>query len=319
MPLSDQAARRAVRVGICIPTFKRPRLLRQLLEGLRELTFRKTPAPEITVVVVDNDVERSAEDTCRSIRLPGQTLYAVESCRGIAQARNRAIREAGDVDFVAFIDDDEIPAPDWLDELLTAQAAFAADVVCGLVVPQFAAGVPDWVKTGGFFDRPIPAAGQTPETCRTGNVLIHRNVFARLGAFDEQFALTGGEDTEFFLRVRSAGFAIASSDAAIVHEVVPAARASLSSMLRRAYQSGNSWVLCESSFDHRLSTRYLRAVKACGRILQGAFSACFSPLFGWAAFARSLRNLCLGAGMLAGLAGQRYQAYQSAGPDPAQP
>ncbi|HMD32223.1 MAG TPA: glycosyltransferase [Candidatus Acidoferrales bacterium] len=318
MPALLQQTRGAVRVGVCVPTFKRPYLLRQLLEGLAVLTFHRAPQPEIVVIVVDNDAERSAEEVCRSVAVPWEMKYVAEPRRGIAQARNRAVRAAADADFIAFIDDDEIPAPGWLDELLSTQAAYAADVVCGPVVPRYAAGVPEWVKTGGFFDRPIPAAGETPDVCRTGNVLIRGGVFAYVEPFDERFGLTGGEDTEFFFRVRAAGFAIVSSDSAVVHEVVPPSRANLPWVLRRAYQSGNSWVLCESSRDGRLSTRIIRAGKACGRIAQGALFACVSPLFGWAAFARALKNLCLGAGMLAALAGQKYQAYQSAGANPAQ-
>jgi GT2 family glycosyltransferase len=303
------------RIGVCIITYKRRDLLRRLLAGVSALTFQKIPMLEIVVVVVDNDTSKSAENICREARLPWPIKYVVETRRGIAQARNRAIREARDADFIAFIDDDELPIPAWLDELLSTQARFAADVVCGPVLPSFAADVPDWVKIGGFFDRSARDSSSRPDECRSGNVLIRNNVFAGVTAFDERFGLTGGEDTEFFLRVRRAGYKIVSSAEACVYETVPISRANLKAVLRRAYQSGNSWVLCESSLDGRLSTRMIRAAKACGWIVIGAASACVSPLFGMPTIARSLRNIWLGAGMLTGLAGQSYQAYESAGTD----
>jgi succinoglycan biosynthesis protein ExoM len=305
------------RVGICITTYKRRDLLRQLLTGVAALTFYRVPQPEITAVVVDNDTSRSAEETCSAADLPWRLHYVVEHRRGIAQARNRAIREAGDVDFIAFIDDDEIPTPAWLDQLLWTQNRFDADVVCGPVLPSFAADVPDWVKAGGFFDRQIHDSGSSPDVCRSGNVLIHRKVFDGVEAFDERFGLTGGEDTQFFLRVRRAGYTIVSSAEAIVHETVSVSRANLKAVLRRGYQSGNSWVLSESSLDRRLGTRVVRAAKACGWIAVGSASACISPLFGMPAFAKSLQNIWLGAGMLAALVGRSYQAYQSAGTDSA--
>jgi succinoglycan biosynthesis protein ExoM len=308
-PLS-QTSQRHARVAVCIATFKRPELLKYLLAGISKLAFEKMPSPEISVVVVDNDAGGSAEGTCRATQLPWPIKYIVEPHRGIAQARNRAIKEAGRVDFISFLDDDEIPTPAWLDELLWAQACFGADVVCGSVLPRFANGVPDWVRTGGFFDRTYDS-GCSLDTCGAGNVLITSRVFTTVTNFDERFALTGAEDWHFFLRVRRAGYAIVSSSGAVVHESVSASRASLTGVLRRAYYSGNSWVLCESCLDGSVSTRILRMTKACGRILQGMASTCLSPFLGRVALAKGLRGLCLGAGMLTALAGRSYNAYEA--------
>jgi len=303
------------RVGICIATFQRRELLRQLLSGLSRLSFDRMPIPDILVVVVDNDPARSAADICDAVLLPWPSKYVVESRRGIAQARNRAILEAENPDYFVFIDDDEVPAPNWLDELLWTRACFEADVVCGPVLPRFDAAAPDWMITGQFFSRHSNTSGQIVENCGAGNVLISRKVMAAVCAFDERFALTGAEDTHFFLRVRQAGFEIICSGGGVVYEAVPPSRASLRWILRRAYQSGNSWVLCESSLDRRISTRIARILKASGRILQGAMSACLSPVFGKAAFAHALSNLFLGVGMLAATAGRTFQAYHSAGAD----
>jgi succinoglycan biosynthesis protein ExoM len=319
MTTFDQSRSNAApRVAVCIATYKRPEMLRQSLRGLAALSFEKVPPPDVTVFVVDNDVSASAERICSEAQLPFPVKYVTETRRGIAQARNRAIQEAEAADFVAFIDDDEIPTPSWLDELLATQAEFSADVVCGPVRPHFAYGVPEWVKAGRFFHRPIYVSGQNLDWCSTNNVLIRKSVFAAVKTFDERFALTGGEDTQFFLRVRQAGYSIVASSAACVDETVSISRANLSWVLRRAYQSGNSWVLCESSLDRRISTRIVRAMKACGWIVFGLASACVSVFFGMAALARSLWKFCLGAGMLSALVGQSYQAYQSSGAEVAQ-
>lgn len=315
MQFTEPAARPPARVAICIATFQRRELLAQLLTGLSALTFRKMPPPEIIVVVVDNDSLRTAEDICRAAQLPYQMKYVAEPRRGIAQARNRAISEVGDVDFVAFIDDDEVPCPAWLDELLWAQASFGADVVSGPVLPEFAPDVPEWVKTGQFFERPIYVSGRSLDKCNAGNVLVRREVFSTVRAFDERFALTGGEDTQFFLRVSQSGYTIVSSGEAFVSESVSRSRANIRWVLRRAYQVGNSWVLCESSLDPRFSTRILRMFKACGWMFRGALSAAVSAFLGKAAIVGSLRNFFIGAGMLACLAGRNYQAYESAGTD----
>lgn len=304
-----------LRVAVCIATFRRPHMLRELLEGISKLRFLKLPAPDLVVIVVDNDPARSAEYICSAASLPWRMKYTPEPRRGIAQARNRSIREAEDADFIAFIDDDEYPSTVWLDELLWTQAKFAADVVSGPILPDFDDDVPDWVRAGKFFDRGIQDSGRATDACSTGNALVRRALFDQLSLFDERFALTGGEDTQFFLRVRQSGFTIVSSRHAFVHEPIPRSRGNLRWLLRRAYQSGNSWVLCEKSLDRRKSTRLIRFVKGCGRMAQGTLTIPVSAFRGRAALARALRNIVLGAGIVAGLAGQRYEPYRSAGAD----
>ena len=269
------------------------------------------------MIVADNDACGSAADVCRLFPMRWPVKYVIEPRRGISQTRNLAIREAGEVDFIAFIDDDEVPEPAWLDELLWTQKQFGADAVSGPVIPSFTPDVPEWVRGGRLFDRQCYASGPVPDNCTfaTTNVLVRRAVFDRIPAFDERFSLTGGEDTHFFVRVRLAGFKIVWSADAITHERYSTDRANLEWLLRRAYRGGNSWVLVESALDKRVSTRLARVVKAFGRIIQGGVRAPFSLFLGKAAVTRALRSICVGVGMLAGLMDWEYQGYKSAGSD----
>jgi glycosyltransferase involved in cell wall biosynthesis len=297
-------------IAICIATFHRPDLLRKLLTGLCRLEFQKASRPEVEVIVVDNDPLGSANDVCQTVSLPFATRYVIEPRRGIAHARNRIIQEVREAEFLAFIDDDEVPSPQWLDELLWTQREYGADVVAGPVLPEFLGDVPSWIKQGGFFDRPDLPTGAVLEKCGAGNVLVSQRIFTRVPGFDERFQLTGGEDTHFFLRARQAGYAIVWSHEAIARESIPHERANLSWILRRAYQTGNCWALCESSLDGRLRVRALRFVKSWAYVAKGLATALASSLVGRAALARSLQAVCVGVGMLAGMAGRRYLAYQ---------
>lgn len=299
-----------VRVAICIGTYKRPELLRALLLGISRQTFRKEPAPEIEIIVVDNDPLRAAEPVCASAKLPWPLKYFVEQRRGITYVRNRAVQEAGSVDFIAFIDDDEVPTPHWLDELLATQHRFAADVVVGPLYPQFAPGTPEWVESSRLFHRPTFSTGQSLEVCSAGNALVSREVFLRVPAFDDRFNLSGGEDTHFFLRVRKAGYSMIWSQEAIVSEPIAPERANLPWLLRRGYQCGNTWSFCELSLDDRLRTRTLRFLKASAHVAKGIALTVAAVFEGKAALARSLQTVCLGLGMLTGLAGHKFLAYQ---------
>lgn len=290
-------------------------MLQQLLNGIAKLKFVKVGVPEITVIVVDNDSSESAREVCRSAVLPWRLKYVLETKRGIAEARNRALKEIGDAAFVAFIDDDEVPDKAWLDELLSAQAEFTADTVAGPVYPSFTDGVPAWIKREGFFERPTHFNGESLHWCATNNTLVARKVFDRIGGFDDRFQLTGGEDVQFFKRVRLAGLKIVWCEEAFVSETISIDRANLGSLLRRAYRSGNCYSLVECSLDGRLFARFVRLFKGCGRILQGSVNACASLFTGRAALVRALQNIYLGVGMITGLAGLSYQAYRTVSGD----
>jgi len=305
-----------VRVAICICTYKRQELLAKLLRGVSELTFSKVGAPEINVVVVDNDAARSAEEICTAAPQRWPIKYAVEPRRNMATVRNRAVLEGGNVDFVALLDDDEVPTPPWLDELLATQAQFEADVVSGPVTPVFSAETAEWIRAGGFFDRPRFTTGHVMDKCSTNNVLVRREVFTRARHFEEGMQLTGVEDTHFFMRVKQAGYKIVWSDGALVQETIPAARANLRWLLARGYRLGNTWVLCELSLDRRWRTRALRAAKACAWVARGLSTAITAPFTGKAGAVRGLRTALYGVGEITALAGQKYQEYKSAGTEP---
>ena len=143
-----------VTVAVCALTFRRPRGLASLLESLAALD---DPGPDyrVRIVIIDNDPEQSARQAVEgaATSMPWEIVYAAEDRRGIPFGRNRAVTMAGDADFVAFLDDDEIACREWLAELLRVQRSTAADVVTGTVLPAFETDPPTWMVEGGFFER----------------------------------------------------------------------------------------------------------------------------------------------------------------------
>lgn len=260
---------------------------------------------------MDNDVLATAQAICSSASLPYPLKYLVEPTRGITYSRNRAIANAV-ADFVAFIDDDEVPAPEWLDELLWAQRKFSADVVSGPVLPKYAPQLPGWIKAGGFFDTHPRVTGTPRKTCATNNALVSSTVFTGIPAFDHRFALSGAEDTDFFLRASHAGYEIVWSQEAIVYETVPENRGTIKWILRREYQTGNGWVFCEQGLDRRWHVWISRFFRACGHILIGSTNTMWSSLtMEKVDVIRSLRRVSLGVGMITALVGHRFLAYKA--------
>jgi succinoglycan biosynthesis protein ExoM len=310
------------RVAVCVITYRRPEGLRRLLFALDALVFEESEAPDIEILVVDNDPAGSASEVCEEA---GDTLrwpieYHTEPRRGIAHARNAAVKHAvKSVDFIAFIDDDEVPEPAWLQELLRVQGSYDADVVSGPVFPHFCDRVPRWVTRGAFFEEafanPRYVTGHPIQLTATGNVLISTRVFKEMEAtFDERLGLTGGEDIHFFRRVHEAGYSMVYAGEASVHEWIPRSRTDAGWMLRRAYRLGNALSLSEAYLNPPIAVRLVRVLKGCARLAQGLlllpFTAPLSLVFGRQLVMRSLLHACRGVGMLTGLAGLRFEPYR---------
>ncbi|HSK40164.1 MAG TPA: glycosyltransferase [Arenibaculum sp.] len=236
-------------ICICALTCGRPQGLRALLAGLGDL---RTPVgARVMVLIVDNNSDASSRDPVEAARagMPFELYWVHEPRRGISFARNAALEFAhGHADFVAFIDDDEIPTPDWLCELSRVQRASGAAAVVGPVVPRFSGPVPGWAVEGGFYaSRGCGPYGTEPEDgapvpCgNSGNVLIRCDLLGPDGfRFDEALALTGGEDTLLFAQLAAAGHAVVYARAAIVHETVPPTRLRPSWLVKRWYRTGNT-------------------------------------------------------------------------------
>jgi succinoglycan biosynthesis protein ExoM len=305
------------RLSICVATHKRPDGLRRLLGGLAALRFEGRPAPEIEVLVVDNEAKGRAAGVCAEVRpgFPWRLEPIEEPQKGITYARNRGLKAARqDADFVAFIDDDEVPDPGWLEALLLAQSRHGADVVTGPVHPRFEPGVPPWIERGRFFGPRQHPDGHPLEVAFTNNVLLRAGIPRDLGrVFDDQFALTGGEDTDFFMRVHRAGYRIVWAANAVVHETVPASRTTVGWILRRGYREWGSHSRCERVLYPSPAVRAERVLKASALVAGGLAVLPVTALLGRHHLVRSMLTVARGLGSFAGLLGHHYAEYKEGG------
>lgn len=301
------------RVAVCTITLHRPEGLRALLDGLNAL-IEPQPPVEVEVIVVDNDPAGSARAVVEraAVRRRWPVRYDIEPQRGIPFARNRAVAVARSADFVAFIDDDEVPDPQWLTELVRVQRATKADVVTGPVLPRFAVPPPRWAVRGRFFERPRFPTGHRLDYARTSNVLIAAPLLAaHPGPFDTRFGLTGGDDTHFFMRAFLEGARIVWADEAIVTETVPPSRVTPGWVTRRAFRNGSTLSLCLRYLRDSRWRRIRRLGRGALRIGQGLAALVTAPVRGRVAAIRGVQHIAFGAGLIAGLFGRSYDEYRT--------
>jgi succinoglycan biosynthesis protein ExoM len=238
---SSKAHIGTMKICVCICTFKRPArvgaLLRTLGEQVTEGEFT------MSVVVCDNDSARSAQAAVKgaAASLSFPVSYCVEPEQNIAKARNRALHHSAG-DFIAFIDDDEIPSRDWLLTALRTCLAHAADGVLAPVRPLFEHAPPAWLLKGRFCERAEHPTGHqlSWRETRTGNVLMRRSLIeGSPEPFDTAYG-NGGEDTDFFKRLMANGARFVWCNEAAVHEVVPPDRCERRYLLKRAVLRGQN-------------------------------------------------------------------------------
>jgi glycosyltransferase involved in cell wall biosynthesis len=303
------------RIAVCIATYRRPDLLKALLESIERLEPIAEGWDLNRIVVVDNDRAGSAEQTAHefSCRLPAPLIYAVEAEPGISQARNRAVALV-DADYVAFVDDDEIAMPSWLNGLIHTQESTGAPVVVGRVRNRFEGDPPSWFEDARLYVRTRLPEGAPMPGASSSNLLVDLSVREHVGdLFDPRFGLLGGSDRHLGLRLQQAELDIVHSAGSIVEETITPDRYSMRVLLRRWTRLGSTYVLTDlavPSGTNNLERKARHAIVSAGRLTVG---------LGWfvtgvlrlnrPTILRSLELGCRGLGGLVALVGAPVAGY----------
>lgn len=288
-------------VLIAVATAHRPGDLSRLLGALADAYASRQ---EVHLLVVDNDPSGSSQSVVREhARDFGDRLrYVIEPERGYASVRNAVLRNVGEAERIAFIDDDEVPCNGWLDGLLEACERHGADIIAGPVMSVYPSGAPEWFERSGVFTMESPDFEEGAEMpwCATNNTVIRRHVIDAVpGGFDRKFDRMSGEDSDFFLRARLAGCRIVWTQQAMVCEYLQPERLHSRWVFHRAIRSGNSRALIELALLRTPTVIAKRFIKAVGLILVGVAERLLGALrHDRAVSLRGIHRIGSGYGML---------------------
>jgi len=239
-------------------------------------------------------------------------IWAFESQPGISHARNTAVRIALEQcpDFIGILDDDEVPAADWLSELFRMLELHDTDAAAGPILPSFGEQAPEWLRGKSYFDRERFPNGTRLRIYSGGNCLVRASCFVPFmpSPYDTQFGLSGGEDCDFFERFAKAGYSAVWANEALVYEHVTSDRLTKTWLRWRQYCLGQIYIRIERRYRTSLWHDANRLARAFAQLLLGLAQY----VFGF--YRENLRldaelKIALATGKLSAYLGLRQEPY----------
>lgn len=178
-------------VSVIIPTLNRYAYLTDVLKDLEKQTYKN-----LEVIVVDQS-SPFRDEVYANCSLNLTVIQQKE--KALWLARNTALRKARG-ELILLYDDDSRIEPDWVMNHVRCLDFFGADISAGVSISQVGAKVPGHYS---FF--------RWADQLDTGNVMLRREVFEKIGLFDRQFERQRMGDGEFGLRAYLAGFVTISN------------------------------------------------------------------------------------------------------------
>ncbi|MFA7239744.1 MAG: glycosyltransferase [Sulfuricellaceae bacterium] len=191
--------------------------------------------PPYSLILVDDGSDEPTRDYLRRFAFDQDALLIRnEAARGYTLAANQGL-QASSAEYVVLLNSDTIVSPNWLDRMAMCAAS---DAAIGIVGPLSNTAswqsVPELEEQGDWANNPLPQ-GVTVEQMATRVahhsarlypripflngfcLMIKRQLIDAIGQFDEAaFGRGYGEENDYCLRARKAGWALAIADDAYV-------------------------------------------------------------------------------------------------------
>jgi len=234
--MSPRVSPQDISVVVCAYTELR---WNELLDAVASVK-QQTVAPHEIIVVVDHN-QRLLERARTT--LSGVRLLENSEARGLGGARNSGVAAAqGSV--VAFLDDDAIAAPDWLERLAAGYTDERIAGVGGAIEPMWRHGQPSWFPAEfnwvvGCTYRGMPQTRAAVRNLIGCNMSFRREVFGTIGTFRLGY---GNDETELCIRLRQRcpDAVLMYEPAAKVSHQIPADRGRWAHFRSRCYFEGGS-------------------------------------------------------------------------------
>jgi glycosyltransferase involved in cell wall biosynthesis len=264
---------------VVVTTYNRAELLKNCLDSLCQQTLDHSL---YEIIVVDNHSTDNTRQIVETFQGTGIVRYFMESQLGMNTARNLGLKEACGA-YVAYIDDDALADPNWLEVAAREIAIIVPMLDClgGPIFPFYTSTKPEW-----FEDKyEIRRDWDSPRYLRPGqafsgsNMIWKKEILEALGGFDSVVGVVGnsmrfGGETIVFSKIWSArdNPQLYFSPDLIVHHWVPAYKMKVLYRIKRNIAQGQYFAKINRSRSvsfqvHRFFWLFFDDVKNCLRAL----------------------------------------------------
>ena len=251
-------------VTVCVCTHNRPGYVRDCLEGLSR---QSTGTDAFDLIVVDSGSTDDAPASLRAIvaKHPGARLIRLDQ-PGVSLARNAGARAAR-TPYVAYIDDDAIPAADWIACIHQALSDHDRPALLGgRILPIWEQKLPAWwpaslrgvlsiIETDGQGEYRTDALPPGLEPY-AANMVVNVAAMHAAGGFGTAIgrygdALLSDEEVQLAWKLQDRGHSVRYDSRLVVHHRIQAARLNPDWLLRRLYWQGASTVVTRRLLGYR--------------------------------------------------------------------
>ena len=200
---------KSINISVVIPLYNKQNSITATLQSV----FAQTYTNYEVIVVDDGSTDESANVAEAKLReFSGRPMgYGLgfrilrKENGGVCSARNRGIQEA-QYDYIALLDGDDLWDEHYLEEQVRLMQDFPeakmwginfAEMCNGEIIRKLSTGLPDGYR--GYVENYFQMAGRISDLYCSSSVVISKEVFERVGYFDERIKFA--EDNDMWFRI----------------------------------------------------------------------------------------------------------------------
>ena len=264
-----------LQASVVICTYNRAHLLSLCIESINALSFAK---PGYEVLIIDNNSTDTTPAVCKdaAAKFPDLTLrYIHEPSQGVAYSRTRGAKESKGT-IVAYIDDDCLADPNWLNEIVNFYDSHADCMSSGgRIIPEYRVPVADWFGKYfwglvGNYDLGRSVFQMKGVRYPSGaNMHFRKTAFDKYGYFDGDLGRSGkslmaGEEKAMYLKLIHANEKVFYLPQVIVYHHVEANKFDKNYVKRHSMGIGASERLMNRNSFIKLSAKFLEYLAKLG-------------------------------------------------------
>ncbi len=274
-----------MKISAIVCTHNGQKVLKKAIQSLVNQTLDKR---DYEILVVDNASTDKTREIVKQFENEENLRYIFEPKIGLSHARNTAWQQAQG-EFIAYLDDDAIACPKWLEQILdTFRTVPEAGAVGGKVVPIWEVDPPSWIND--FMKRFLSVVNwsESPIVLDDyrylvgANIAFPRKTLEKFSGFPTNLgrkgkSLISNEEIELINKIKNDGLIVFYHPEISVKHLVPASRLNSKWFRKRWFTQGisNAILYCRAKTPSNHEKR-IYAIKLLRNILRKPQNLIFS-------------------------------------------